>query len=29
MLNQIDLTTFPIVLDTRHELCPGGNVEWL
>ncbi len=29
LLERIDPTPFPIVLDTRHELRPGGNVEWL
>ena len=29
MLDRVDLAPFPIVLDTRHELSPGGNVEWL
>jgi UDP-N-acetyl-D-glucosamine dehydrogenase len=29
MLDRIDPTPFPIVLDTRHVLNPDGNVEWL
>lgn len=29
MLDRIDPTPFPIVLDTRHVLSPEGNVEWL
>lgn len=29
MLDRLDPTLFPIVLDTRHVLSPEGNVEWL
>lgn len=29
MLDRIDLAAFSIILDTRHVLSPGGNVEWL